>query len=153
MRRKDKQVDDPAVIEEIVRNAQFCRLGMIDHDIPYVVPMSFGYEDGMFFMHSASEGRKIDILRRHPKVCLQLDTDCGPVRSENPCKWGVAYKSVIVFGTAAFVDDPYEKAEGLNAIMRHYSGRSHRFPPGSLEKTTVIRIKVEQITAKQSGDR
>lgn len=152
MRRKEKQVDDPAVIEDIVRKAQFCRLGMIDHDTPYVVPMNFGYADGMFFVHSASEGRKIDVLRRHPKVCLQLDIDCQLVRSENPCKWGVAYKSVIALGTAAFVDDPDEKAEGLNVIMRHYSGQAHRFPPGSLEKTAVIRIKVEQITAKQSGD-
>lgn len=151
MRRKDKQTRDPEVVARILREAQTCRLAMADHDTPYVVPMNFGCIGHTIYLHSAAEGRKIDILRRHPKVCLQFDIGGSIVRADNPCKWGVRYESLIAFGTAGFVDDPAHKAEGLKAILNHYSPGSYAFSEDALKAVAVIEIQMAQITVKQSG--
>lgn len=151
MRRKEKQTHDPEVAARILREARTCRVGMVDHDTPYVVPMNFGCIDNAVFLHSATEGRKIDILRRHPKVCLQFDIGSSILRADNPCKWGVRYESLIAFGTAEFIDDPAQKAEGLNAILNHYSPGTYRFPDSALMATAVIKVHMAQITVKQSG--
>jgi len=32
--------------------------------------VNFGYQDGKVYMHSAVEGKKLDIIRENPDVCL-----------------------------------------------------------------------------------
>ena len=61
MRRHEKAITDRAAIEAVIRRADVCRLGLSDAGHPYIVPVNFGYEDGVIFVHSAPEGRKIDI--------------------------------------------------------------------------------------------
>ena len=50
---------------------------MTDGGVPYIVPLNYGYEyaDGelTFYFHSAKEGRKLEILKKNPTVCLELD--------------------------------------------------------------------------------
>jgi len=60
------------------------------------------------------------------------------------------YQSVIGFGRARLIEDPAEKAAGLQALMRHYGEGPFSFDPGVLEKTAVIRVEVESLTGKQS---
>ena len=151
MRRKDKEIKDKGVIEEILQQAAVCRVAMCDGDVPYVVPMSFGYEDGCLHLHSASEGKKIDILKQSPTVCFELDIGQELVRSENPCKTSLKYRSVIGYGRAVFVEDQEEKKRSLDAIVRHYSGQAYDYPEKSLNEVTIIRIHIESMTAKQSG--
>jgi nitroimidazol reductase NimA-like FMN-containing flavoprotein (pyridoxamine 5'-phosphate oxidase superfamily) len=153
MRRSEKEMGDEAEIREVIRRSLVCRLGMVDDGTPYVVPLSFGYEDGNLFVHSAPEGRKIETLRKNPRVCFEFDVDCQVVRAEKPCNWSMRYRSVVGFGRAEFVDDPAEKRRALAAIMRQYADAGERFtfPDQGLERTTVIRVAVESMTGKQSG--
>ena len=69
MRRKDKEITDIKEIESILQGAQVCRLGMADNNMPYVIPVCFGYKEHTVYIHSASEGRKIDTLKKNPNVC------------------------------------------------------------------------------------
>lgn len=56
-------------IEEIIRSCDVCFVGLADTDgTPYVIPMNFGYRNGVIYLHSAQEGRSISILERNPKV-------------------------------------------------------------------------------------
>ena len=153
MRRSEKEIGDETEIREVIRRCVVCRLGMVDDGLPYVVPLSFGYEAGQLFLHSAPEGRKIETLRKNPQVCFEFDVDCQVVRAAEPCDWAMRFRSVVGFGRAEFVDDPEEKRRALAVIMRQYAGAEERFsvPDRGLERTTVIRIDVESMTGKQSG--
>lgn len=48
------------------------RLGLVDGEAPYVVPISYAYRDGAIYCHSA-QGRKVRALRSHPEVCFEVD--------------------------------------------------------------------------------
>lgn len=151
MRRKDKAIHDLAAIEGIVRNSLVCRLALAEENQPYVVPLSFGFMNNTLYFHSASEGKKIEILRKNNKVCFVFDVDHEVVADGDPCKWGMKYRSVIGFGKASFVEDIVEKRKGLDAIMQHYSGRSFQYPEPAVEKTVVIKVEIESMTGKESG--
>ena len=61
MRRLDKEIKDSDVIQEILQNSEICRLGLVDGNEAYIVPVNYGYKDGVIYMHSAPNGRKMEI--------------------------------------------------------------------------------------------
>jgi nitroimidazol reductase NimA-like FMN-containing flavoprotein (pyridoxamine 5'-phosphate oxidase superfamily) len=61
------------------------------------------------------------------------------------------YRSVIGFGKASFVEDLEEKRKGLDAIMKHYSGRSFEYVEPAIESTCIIKVAIESMTGKESG--
>lgn len=150
MRRAEKEVCDPAEINGIIARSQVCRLGLVDGDRPYVVPMCFGYEKEAIFMHAALEGRKMDILRRNPNVCCEFEADVEIVSAAEGCRWTARYQSVIAFGKATILERAEDKAKGLAVILRHYSPAEFHFPEKAVARVAVIRVAVESMTGKRS---
>ena len=151
MRRKDKEINDIDLIEDIIRNSLVCRLGMSRDNQPYVVPLCFAYSDNMLYFHSAGEGLKLEILQQNPNVCVEFDIDQEVIQGDKPCEWGIRYRSVIGFGKASFVEDLEEKRKGLDAIMKHYSGGSFEYVEPAIESTCIIKVTIESMTGKESG--
>jgi uncharacterized protein len=150
MRRKDKEIIDSAVIQDILANAKVCRLSMIDGDMPYVVPLCFGYCDNALFFHSAPEGKKIEALRKNPNVCFEIDALFGTVLSGEPCGCSIKYQSVIGFGKAVFLEKVEEKKEALANISRRYAHDVLQFPEQRVMATAVIRVDIQNMTGKSS---
>lgn len=44
MRRKDREVTDVTRITAIMDQCDSCRLGLCEDNVPYIVPLCFGYE-------------------------------------------------------------------------------------------------------------
>ena len=151
MRRKDKEVIDPQKIEAIIESASILRIALFDDFYPYVVPVNFGYHEGRLYFHSASEGKKIDLIRRNNRVCFETESEWRLIRGDVPCKWSMSYASVIGFGRACFIEDPEEKMKGLAVIFRHYSDDPFEIPDTSLARISVIEIEVESVTGKIAG--
>lgn len=151
MRRKDKEITDRSAMETIIRQAQICCLGLCDGDQPYVVPMNFGYRDGIVYVHGALQGRKMEILRKNPKVCVTFIVHCSLVPAERPCDWGERFQSVIAFGQAEVLQNPKEKRKGLDVIMAQYADQAYTYPDARLGATAVITIAIDRMTGKQSG--
>ncbi len=151
MRRKEKEIADQSAIRSIIKKATVCRLAMVDVDKPYVVPLSFGYRDGVLYFHGAVKGRKIDLLKKNPNVCFEFDLIAEPIESESACDWSMRYQSVIGFGKAVFIENPDEKREALSVIMAQYSDGQFRFPEKMLKAMTVLKVEIERMTGKQSG--
>ncbi len=151
MRKKEKEIKTLSEIEDIIHASQVCRLGMSDGDMPYIVPVCFGYKENTLFIHSALKGKKIDALKKNNQVCFEFDISTQPVPAEKPCKWGMQYKSVIGTGTAVFLEDPEEKKKALGIIMNQYSVKEYEFPMDAVNATAVIKIEISKITGKQSG--
>ena len=74
--KREREVTDPQQIRYILDTAKVLHLGMVDGDEPYVIPMNYGYtmEDGelTLYLHGATKGRKLDVLRANPKVFFSL---------------------------------------------------------------------------------
>ena len=136
---------------EVMRRAQVCRLAMSDGHQPYIVPLCFGYQEGVLYIHSAAEGRKLDMIRKNDCVCFEFEADVELVENPGPCDWSMRYKCVIGYGKAHFIEETEEKRKALNIIMSQYSSAEFNFPQGSLSRTVVIKIAIESISAKQSG--
>jgi hypothetical protein len=150
MRRQEREIRDEAEIQEILEKGLVCRLGLYDGLYPYVVPLNYGYRNGCMFFHSAREGRKIDILKKNGRVCIEVDIDSRIVRGDAPCRWAAKYRSVIGFGRARIVDDEAEKKAALEIIMAHYGGQGGEYDEKSLQRTCVIEVVIENMTGKQS---
>lgn len=123
---------------------------MSDGDKPYVIPMSFGYDGTHLYFHGKGAGKKIDILKKNDKVCFEFEIDVELVESDKPCKWDVRYKSVIGFGKASFLEDLEEKKKALNCILAQYTPHRFELPDMAVQKTTVIKVEIDDITSKTS---
>ena len=150
MRRKEKEITNREEIENILRQSKVCRLAMVDGDKPYMVPLNFGYSDGCLFFHCAKQGRKIDLIKKNPNICFEVDELIRLKKASLACDWGIDFKSVIGSGKAQFLEDSKEKIQALNAIMSQYSGRTFEYTDEMLEKTHVIKVVIKEMTGKQS---
>jgi nitroimidazol reductase NimA-like FMN-containing flavoprotein (pyridoxamine 5'-phosphate oxidase superfamily) len=73
--------------EQILRSEVFGRIGCYADGRVYVVPVTYAFDGAYIYAHS-KEGLKIQMMRKNPKVCFQVD------RMENMANW----RSVIVWG-------------------------------------------------------
>lgn len=152
MRRKEKEITDLSVIEDIILKAQVCRIGMCDDGIPYVVPMNFGYSERVVYFHCAKEGMKLNVLQKNNNVCFEVEDGYELVTGKDACGYSAKYCSVIGTGKATIVKDTEEKIKALNIIMEHYTGRTtHEFSEKAVESLEIIKIELEKITGKKSG--
>ncbi|MCK9363549.1 MAG: pyridoxamine 5'-phosphate oxidase family protein [Syntrophales bacterium] len=151
MRRADKEITERKLIDSIIHKSLACRIAMCDGKMPYVIPMSFGYDGKNIYLHSAKEGRKIEILKGNPLVCFEFETDCEVLPTPRACSFTMRYKSVIGFGNACFLEDIEERSAALRTIISQYTDKIVALSENDLEKITIIRIDIEQITGKQSG--
>ena len=151
MRRKEREIKDRAGIESIILDSQVCRMGLCDDGRPYVVPMNFGYRDGKVYMHCATEGRKLDVIRKNPQACLEFEADLQMKHAQEACDFSMKYKSVIAWGKVQVLEKSEEKIYGMNVIMGHYTGKEYEFPAQALARIVVIRIDIEEMTGKQNG--
>jgi nitroimidazol reductase NimA-like FMN-containing flavoprotein (pyridoxamine 5'-phosphate oxidase superfamily) len=150
MRRKDKEIADPAALHIILADAKVARLAMIDDGFPYVVPLCFCYRDNSPFFHSARDGKKIEALRKNPSVCFEIDTLFDTVLSEESCGCTMKYQSVIGFGNALFLEDVEEKKAAFAMISRRYGHIALDFPEKRVMTTAVIRVDIQRMTGKAS---
>jgi nitroimidazol reductase NimA-like FMN-containing flavoprotein (pyridoxamine 5'-phosphate oxidase superfamily) len=125
VRRTDRQIDSRAEIDAIINGSDVCRLALAVADEPYLVPVSFGYDGKCIYFHTAKAGRKIDCIAANNRVCFEVERNVRLVTHERKaCTWSFSFESVIGYGTVHELDTAERKAEGLNHIMEHYSGRT-----------------------------
>lgn len=139
------------MIEAIMREAVVCRVALCDEGLPYIVPMNFGFDEDAIYFHSAPEGRKIDIIKKHPLVCFEIDARTELVPGDKPCAWSMRYFSVIGFGEISILTGLQEKRRGLNVIMGKYEGRAdYPFTARELKDLVILKLKINTMTGKKS---
>jgi len=153
MRRSEREISESQAIEEIIREADVCRVALANGDIPYIVTMNFGYtgsSEKKLYFHCANEGRKLDMIRKNNYVCFQMDTDHKLYKGEKGCDWGMKYSSVVGYGNISVMTDKAAKEKGLNCIMKHYGGdRKYSYDDKIFEETTILRLDIKEMTGKR----
>jgi len=141
-------------IDAIIKKCNVCHIGMIDNGgQPYVLPMNFGYENGVIYLHSSQKGRKIDILKVNPQVCIEFSTDylLRFQSEEVACSYSMKYRSVLAYGKVEFVEDPTDKIAHLNIVMKNYTPLPFTYGLPSLKEVSCWKVKVERFEGKVFG--
>ncbi|MCX6252453.1 MAG: pyridoxamine 5'-phosphate oxidase family protein [Bacteroidetes bacterium] len=151
---KSNQLVKQEDIEAVIRKCNVCHIGMIDTEgQPYVLPMNFGYDNGVIYLHSSQKGKKITILTNNPQVCIEFSTDylLRFQSEEMACSYSMKYRSVLAYGKVEFVEDPEEKIPHLNIIMKNYTPREFTYGLPSLKEVCCWKVKVEKFEGKVFG--
>ena len=147
-------VEDKSKIEGIIQSCNICYVGMADRSgVPYVLPMNFGYKDGVIYLHSAQDGSSISILEMNPNLCVTFCTDADLVwqNEEVACSYRMRCVSVICHGKVIFEEDFNEKIKALNIIMSQYSSREFTYSDPSVENVKIWKVYVDKYSAKEFG--
>ena len=152
MTKREFRITDENQIRQILDTAKVLHLGLAVNNEPYVVPMNYGYamEEGklVLYLHSAVQGKKLDMMRENPRVFFELDCDLAPFEGEKPCQYGLVYSSVMGRGTASIVEDTAEKIKAMALLMKTQTQKDFEFNDRLVSIVAVIRIDVEEYTAK-----
>lgn len=146
--------NDIEVIEAIIRQCDICFIGVVDPDNkPYVLPMNYGYKDKVIYLHSAPEGRIIDILENNNNICITFSTDNELVfqHPEVACSYRMKSKSVVVMGKVQFIEAMDEKTEALNILMKTYSEKEFKYSDPAVRNVKIWKIPMDEVTCKEFG--
>ena len=150
MRRSDREITDKKAMEDIILRSKVCKLAMCEQNMPYIVPLCFGFSDNTLYFHSAPHGKKIEILKNNPNVCFEFEILTQVVKSAKACRWGMKYRSVIGFGNAVFITDEDLKRQAFDIIMNQYADGSFMYEDASLKSAVIIKVEISSMTGKQS---
>jgi nitroimidazol reductase NimA-like FMN-containing flavoprotein (pyridoxamine 5'-phosphate oxidase superfamily) len=153
IRRSDRAMPEDEVVRSIERG--YCaRVATIDAGgYPYCVPMLYVSINGRLYIHGTSaRGHLRANVDRCDKVCFEIDEPSEVFAyGRFECDTGLAYRSVIAFGTIRVVEAESLKREFLDALMAKYANPAWQRPQGfypRLAAITVYEIAIERITGK-----
>ena len=154
MRRKDREVTDSMKIADIISRCTCCRIGFYDNGEVYIVPLNFGYkaknDTYIFYFHGAKEGRKIDLIRKNPKVGFEMDTNYALNDADIACDYSARFQSIIGNGIVSMVSEIEEKKLGLSLLMEHNTGkREWDFDEKMVNAVTVFKLVVTKMSCKE----
>lgn len=155
MRRKEREIKDINELVKILSKTCVGTLSLGGGEYPYAVSLNFGFSenDGDFkvYFHCASEGKKIELIKKNPKVCFEVHTmEKITGEGDEPCVYSCAYESVIGFGCARELTIYDEKKEALIKIMENCTGREFDFNKNQTNGVTVYEIAFSEVTGKRS---
>jgi nitroimidazol reductase NimA-like FMN-containing flavoprotein (pyridoxamine 5'-phosphate oxidase superfamily) len=135
-------------IREFIGNNNFGRLGCNDGERTYVVPINYLYFDSYFLCYSL-DGMKIEMMREHPLVCLEIDR----IRSIKD------WVCVIAFGRYEEIGDPKSRTEAKEYFIKDYlrlrAEQTEPAPESSLpsvelhhKEIVYYRIQIEELSGR-----
>lgn len=152
MRKAKLEITDKKVLDEILSEALVCRLALMDGELPYIVPVNYGYNDGCIYIHSAPEGKKIDLLRRDNRVCFEVEGKVEIVKGEKACAWTTRYRSVVGYASVEILSDDESKQHGLEVIMtQHGAPELKDFEPGNMKHMVILKLTITSLKGKRSS--
>ena len=125
------------------------RIGCSDGRKVYVIPISYAY-DGQYVYCHTYEGLKVEIMRKHPVVCFEVD------HLQDMANW----QSVIAHGLFEELADPALRSQALQKLHERIlpmpsSETTHLsadwpFPPEEFNKIkgVTFRIRLEEKTGR-----
>lgn len=153
MRRKDRLVTDFDELVSIVSRCAPLHLGLVNEEKAYVVPVDFGFtaENGQlsFYVHSAKEGRKIDLMKQNPMITFTLDHSFR-IGLGRPDFWTNAFESVMGEAKVTFLEGD-EAWESIQHLMDRYGqGKLPEKIRPMLAHMASYRIDVLSMTGKSN---
>lgn len=140
---------NPAEIEELLNHQTVGRIGCHAEDTTFIVPVSYAYDGEYIYVHTR-EGLKINLMRKNPKVCFEVDD------MKDMANW----KTVIAWGHFEELKETHARNQGLIHLVNRLlplvsSETTHLFPdwPFTSDDISVIKGIVFRIRLTEKSGR
>lgn len=144
-------MEEKAAKEKFLNEMNFGFLGLSHEGKPYVVPMSYAYQEDKIYLHAGLKGLKIKYLKNNPEVCFTAARLNELIQNHGDlCDYSLRYESVIARGKARMLEDIDDKIAALAVLAGKYSqgNTSSAINPDKAEITAVIVVDIEEMTGK-----
>jgi nitroimidazol reductase NimA-like FMN-containing flavoprotein (pyridoxamine 5'-phosphate oxidase superfamily) len=151
---KSNIITQKSEIEEVINQCEACYMSMVDEKgMPYNLPFNFAYQDNVLYFHSAPVGKKMEILKANPNVCIVFSTahQLHHHDVEVACSYSMKFKSVIVYGKVEFIEDIPEKTIWMNKIMQKYTQRDFKYSLPAITNVALFKVVIEKVSGKKRG--
>ena len=153
MRKSDREIKSKEEIIDIIKRCDVIRLAFNNGDYPYILPLNFGFEvkndKVIFYLHSALEGTKVDIMKKDNRASFEMDAKHELQYYEERGYCTMSYESIIGRGRIRILPED-EKMNALKKLMGHYhKSEDTYFNPAAISRTLVYSLEVEEMTAKR----
>jgi nitroimidazol reductase NimA-like FMN-containing flavoprotein (pyridoxamine 5'-phosphate oxidase superfamily) len=152
VREPQRAVYDRSAVDQILDEGFICHLGFAVEGQPYVVPTSYARKNDLLYVHGSAASRMLRNAASGIPVCLTVTLLDGLVLARSIFNHSMNYRSVVVLGTAALIEDRAEKLAALQALSEHIlPGRwKDARPPNEqeLKATSVLQLPIEEFSAK-----
>jgi nitroimidazol reductase NimA-like FMN-containing flavoprotein (pyridoxamine 5'-phosphate oxidase superfamily) len=155
MRRKDREISDPAELRRILREGKYAVIAMCRGNEPYVVTLSYGYDQSEHacYFHAALQGQKIEFIRENPQVCATVIEDGGYLADQCAHR----YATVVLRGEMTLLQDRAEKEHGLNVILNQLERNPAPIKartvkdPAAYDRVAVLRLAIRDCSGKRGS--
>jgi len=136
-------------IEALLKDQVTGRIGCHSDGVTYIVPVNYLYDGTNIYCHSA-KGMKIDMMRKNPAVCFEVDN------IKDITNW----ESVIAWGKFEEITEIIEKQRTLQKLINRISPyiiddsvtREHGFVDKESDVGTTIELIIYKIIVhKKTG--
>ncbi len=145
-------VYDRETVHAILDEGLVCHVGFVDGETPLVIPTAYGRQGDTLYLHGSAASRMLRGLAGGVNVCVTVTLLDGLVMARSAFHHSMNYRSVVILGKAAAVEDPAEKMEAMRIFTEHVSpGRWAKVRPPTpqeLKGTAVLALKLEEVSAK-----
>lgn len=121
-----------------------------DSGYPYAVPISYVYNGGKLYFHSALNGHKIDAIRRNELASFCVIAQDIVV----PAEFTTRFRSVIAFGRIRIIDEPVEKRRTAELLAAKYdpnnTGNLDKEMKKGFDRMCMIELEIEHLTGKEA---
>ena len=139
-------------IHRILDAAFLCHVGFVVDGQPYVIPTGYGRAGDTLYIHGSSASRMLRNLDRGIDACVTVTLLDGIVLARAAFHHSMNYRSVVMLGNAALVEDKEPKNEALRVISEQIiPGRwdAVRLPTDQeLKATAVLSMPIDEASAK-----
>lgn len=128
----------PQEITVLLSKMFFGRIGYQDDGEIYIIPVNYKFSDNSIYAYSGV-GKKIEAMRKNPKVCFQVDEIIDTFN----------WKSVLVWGRYEELTEPQERDQAMQRLV-HWMMPLNKQPSehpwhGITEKEEDIDVKLPVI--------
>ena len=145
-------VYDRNSVYAILDEGFICHVGFAVDAIPVVIPTGYARVEDRLYIHGSQASRMLRTLSQGLDVCVTVTLIDGLVLARSAFHHSINYRSVVVFGKAALVEDTDDKSAALFAFSEHViPGRWNdvREPtPEELTMTSVLVVELTEASAK-----
>jgi nitroimidazol reductase NimA-like FMN-containing flavoprotein (pyridoxamine 5'-phosphate oxidase superfamily) len=143
------------VIYAVIDEAPLCHVAAIVKDAAMIIPTLHAREGDTIYLHGSPSNAVMKAVVATGDACLSMTLYDGLRLARSGFESSIAYRSVVVFGTAALVSDDVEKARILDmfvdAVLPGRASEVRAMSDAERRLTMVVAVHIEEASAKLSS--
>ncbi|AUS78057.1 flavin-nucleotide-binding protein [Actinoalloteichus sp. AHMU CJ021] len=151
-RGRRRSVTDRETLYSILDAGLVCQLSLVLDGSPVVLPTCYGRVGDTLYLHGSTGAASLRALAEGARACVAVTLLDGVVYARSVFHHSVNYRSAVIHGTPALVDDPGTKLAGLRAVTERLAPGSwdHARPPTQRElaATAVLALDLAEAAVK-----